>query len=126
MEDLIKKFVYTGVGLASLTAEKLQKSIDRLVDEDKISEKEGRKIVDEFFQKTESKKKSFETQISKIIEEVIRKFDFSKAKEILDLNKRVKVLENKISKMSQVSAQATRVPQKPATPKRAIKKATGK
>ena len=26
MEDLIKKFVYTGVGIASLTAEKLQKN----------------------------------------------------------------------------------------------------
>ncbi|TDI64502.1 MAG: hypothetical protein E2O88_11320 [Bacteroidetes bacterium] len=126
MGDLIKKFVYTGVGLASLTAEKLQKSIDKLVDEDKISEKEGRKIVDEFFQKTESKKKSFETQINKIIKEVISKFDFSKAKEILDLNKRVKVLENKISKMSVVTAQATRVPRKPVTPKRAIKKATEK
>jgi len=126
MENLIKKFVYTGVGLASLTAEKLQKSIDKLVDEDKISEKEGRKIVDEFFQKTESKKKSFETQINKIIKEVISKFDFSKAKEILDLNKRVKVLENKISKMSVVTAQATRVPRKPVTPKRAIKKATEK
>ena len=126
MEDLIKKFVYTGVGLASLTAEKLQKSIDKLVDEDKISEKEGRKIVDEFFKKTESKKKLLETQIGKITEEVISKFDFSKAKEILDLNKRVKALENKISKMSQASAQATRVSRKPATPKRAIKKATGK
>lgn len=126
MEDLIKKFVYTGVGLASLTAEKMQKSIDKLVDEDKISEKEGRKIVNEFFKKTESKKKLFETQIGKITEEVISKFDFSKAKEILDLNKRVKALENKISKMTQASAQATRVSRKPATPKRAIKKATGK
>ncbi len=123
MEDLIKKFVYTGVGLASLTAEKLQKSIDKLVDEDKISEKEGRKIVDEFFKKTESKKKSFETQIGKITKEVISKFDFSKAKEILDLNKRVKALENKFAKMSKASAQATRVTRKPATPKRAIKKA---
>lgn len=126
MEDLIKKFVYTGVGIAALTAEKLQKSIDKLVDEDKISENEGKKIVDEFFKKTESKKKDFESQIGKITEEVISKFDFSKAKEILDLNKRVKALENKISKMSQATAQATRVSRKPATPKRAIKKVSGK
>ena len=49
MEDLFKKFVYTGVGLVSLTAEKLQKSIDTLVEEEKISEKEGKKIVNDFF-----------------------------------------------------------------------------
>jgi polyhydroxyalkanoate synthesis regulator phasin len=126
MEDLIKKFVYTGVGIASLTAEKLQKSIDKLVDEEKISEKEGKKIVDEFFEKTESKKKDIESQISKITEEVINKFDFSKAKEILDLNKRVKALESKVSQMSRASAQATRVTRKPATPKRAVKKPTSK
>lgn len=126
MEDLIKKFVYTGVGLASLTAEKLQKSIDKLVDEEKISEKEGKKIVDEFFQKTESKKKEFESQITKITEEVIKKFDFSKAKEIFELNKRVKALESKVSKMSQATARATRVARKPATPKRTVKKATEK
>ena len=126
MEDLIKKFVYTGVGIASLTAEKLQKSIDKLVDEDKISENEGKKIIDEFFKKTETKKKDFESQIGKITEEVVSKFDFSKAKEILDLNKRVKALESKISKMSQATAQATRVSRKPATPKRAIRKASDK
>ena len=122
MEDLIKKFVYTGVGLASLTAEKLQKSIDKLVDEEKISEQEGKKIVDEFFKKTESKKKDFENQITKITEEVVKKFDFSKAKEILELNKRVKALENKVSKMSQATAQVTRVAKKPATPRRTVKK----
>ena len=82
MEDLFKKFVYTGVGLVSLTADKLQKSIDKLIDEEKISEKEGKKIVDDFFKKTESKKKEFEKQLQGVTEEVVKKFDFSKAKEI--------------------------------------------
>lgn len=126
MEDLIKKFVYTGVGLASLTAEKLQKSIDKLVDEEKISEKEGKKIIDDFFKKTETKRKEFESQITKITEEVLKKFDFSKAKEVLELNSRVKALENKVSKMSQASAQVTRVTRKPATPKRSVKKPSEK
>lgn len=107
--------------MASLTAEKLQKSIDRLVDEEKISEKEGKKIVDEFFEKTETRKKDLESQFSKITEEVLKKFDFSKAKEILELNKRVKALETKVAKMSQASAQVKRVSRKPAV-KRAVKK----
>lgn len=108
--------------MASLTAEKLQKSIDKLVDEEKISEKEGKKIIDDFFKKTETKRKEFESQITKITEEVLKKFDFSKAKEVLELNSRVKALENKVSKMSQASAQVTRVTRKPATPKRSVKK----
>ena len=123
MEDLFKKFVYTGVGLVSLTADKLQKSIDKLIDEEKISEKEGKKIVDDFFKKTESKKKEFEKQLQGVTEEVVKKFDFSKAKEILELNKRVRVLENKVSKMSNASSTVSR---KPAARKTAVKKATTK
>ena len=34
MEDLFKKFLYTGVGLVSTTVEKFQKSVEKLVDED--------------------------------------------------------------------------------------------
>ncbi len=122
MEDLFKKFVYTGVGLVSLTAEKLQKSIDTLVEEEKISEKEGKKIVNDFFKKTESKKKDFEKQLQGITEEVVKKFDFSKAKEILELNKRVRVLENKVSKMTN-TGKTTR---KPAAKKTTVRKATAK
>lgn len=123
MEDLFKKFVYTGVGLVSLTADKLQKSIDKLVDEEKISEKEGKKIVNDFFKKTESKKMEFEKQLRNVTEEVVKKFDFSKAKEILELNKRVRVLENKMAKMANPST--TRVSRKPAA-KITVKKPAAK
>lgn len=119
MEDLFKKFMYAGVGLVSLTADKLQKSIDKLVKEEKISAKEGKKIVDDFFKKTESKRRDFEKQLKKTTEEVVKKFDFSKAKEILELNKRVRVLENKMAKMSQTTSRK-------APTKRTVKKATVK
>jgi len=121
MEDLFKKFMYTGVGLVSLTADKLQKSIDKLVKEEKISAKEGKKIVEDFFKKTESKRRDFEKQLKNTTEEVVKKFDFSKAKEILELNKRVRVLENKVAKMSQTNKTTRKAPAK-----RTVKKATVK
>ena len=31
MEDLFQKFLYTGVGLVAMTAEKIHKSVDKLV-----------------------------------------------------------------------------------------------
>ena len=39
LEELFKKFVYTGVGLVSLTKDKLQSTIEKMIKEDKISEK---------------------------------------------------------------------------------------
>ena len=36
MEDLFKKFLYTGVGLVAMTAEKIQKSVDKLISDGKL------------------------------------------------------------------------------------------
>ena len=33
MEDLLKKFLYTGVGIVAVTAEKVQKSVEKLIND---------------------------------------------------------------------------------------------
>lgn len=99
MEDLFKKFLYTGIGLAALTTEYLQKSIDDLVSNQKLSKEEGKKIVDDVMQKTASKKGEFEGQFKKVAEEVMERFNFAKSKEVEELKKRVALLEAKINKV---------------------------
>ncbi len=100
MESAFKNFMYAGVGLASLTAEKLQKSVDKLISENKISTGEGKKILDEFLKKTENKKKEFEKQLKKITEEVVNKVQLPKKKDIESLEKRIAALEAKVGKLS--------------------------
>ena len=63
MEDLFKKFLYTSVGLVSSTVEKIQTSVDKLVDEDKLSQDEGKKIVDDLVKNTEAKREEFENKL---------------------------------------------------------------
>lgn len=46
MEDLFKKFLYTGVGLVAMTAEKIQKSVEKLISDGKLSIEEGKKLID--------------------------------------------------------------------------------
>lgn len=70
MEDLIKKFLYTGVGIAALTAEKMQEAIDELVGKGEVSEEEGKKIVDEFADKAESRREKFERELKDMVENV--------------------------------------------------------
>jgi len=50
MEDLFKKFMYTGVGLVAMTAEKIQKSVDKLISDGKLSIEEGKKLIDKLVQ----------------------------------------------------------------------------
>ncbi len=93
LEDLFKKFVYTGVGLVSLTKDRLQKTIDELVKEDKITEKDGKKVVNDFFKNTESKKNELEGQLKNVVDKAVSKFKFATSSNLDELSNRVKVLE---------------------------------
>ncbi|MGB0524493.1 MAG: phasin family protein [Flammeovirgaceae bacterium] len=112
MEDLFKKFLYTGVGLVSVTADKFQKAIDKLVDENKISSEEGKKVVDDLIQDTESKKEEFEGQLKKIVEDIINRFKIASYTDVEDLQKRVEALE------AQVGTTETAAPKRKAAPKK--------
>ena len=96
MEDLFKKFLYTGVGLVSVTADKIQKSMDKLVDENKISSEEGKKVVDDLIKDTEGKKEEFEGQLKKVVEDFMNRFKLASHSEVEDLQKRVEALEAQV------------------------------
>lgn len=97
MEDLFKKFLYTGVGFVALTAEKLQESIDELVGDGKLSKDEGKKIVDDFKENTESKKEEFERRLKEAADNVINKLSFPNMEDYQNLVKRVDELEAKLA-----------------------------
>ena len=103
MEDLFKKFIYTGVGLVSLTADKFQKAVDQLVDEKKISSDEGKKVVDDLIKDTESKKDEFEGQLKKIVEDMVAKFKVAKNSDVEDLQARIEALEAQVGMEKKVS-----------------------
>lgn len=119
MADLFKKLVYTGVGLVSLTSEKLQTLVNDLVDQRKLSQEEGQKIVSEFLENTEAKREEFESKLTKIVEDVVETFDFPKNTDMLDLNSRVSALEAKLGFSPEESIVE-------ATPVEAAPKATSK
>ncbi len=98
LESLLKKFVYTGVGLVSLSADRFKKTIEELVSDNKISEKEGKDIVKDFFKESDGKKKKYEGKIKEIIIKVTDKMKFAKADELEKLSKRLSELEKAVAK----------------------------
>ena len=98
MEDIVKNLVYTGVGLVAFTADKVKESIDRLVEEDKISVEEGRKIVADFIKNTEEKKDALEQQLNAVVQDVMKNFSSGKSEKVEDLEARIAALEAKKGK----------------------------
>ena len=99
MDDLFKKFLYTSVGLASLTAEKLQETVDDLVGRGKLSEKEGKKILDDFFSNTDAKKEEFEAKLREAAESTMERFSLPSKEDVSALQQRIAELEKQIDLM---------------------------
>lgn len=76
MEELLKKLVYTGVGITAFTIEKITEVVDKLVAEEKLTAEEGKKIVDEFVDSTEAKKDEFEGQLKTLAEKFTSSLNF--------------------------------------------------
>ncbi len=119
MENLFKKFVYTGVGFVALTTERLKNTIDGLVGDGKISEDEGKKIVDDFMKNTETKKDELENQFGSVIEKIVKSFNFATVSEVDEMLERVSALEEALAKQDAKEA-------KPAAKKTTKKAATKK
>ncbi|MFT4644302.1 MAG: polyhydroxyalkanoate synthesis regulator phasin [Planctomycetota bacterium] len=103
MEETLKKLVYAGVGLAAQATEKIEETVTDLISKGKISDKEGKKIVDDFFKKSEKKKDSYESKFKSAIEDVTAKFNYISSKDFDALVKRVAKLEKSGSKKTTVA-----------------------
>ena len=116
--DTLKNIIYAGVGLASTTSEKIKETIDELVEKGKISDTEGKKIVDDFLNSTEDKRAEFENKLKKTGEKISEKFDFlNKDKELDSLKARIKELEGQIAKMKKKPSTSTKKSTKSTTKK---------
>lgn len=104
MKDLIKNFLYTGIGLVSLASEKLQTAVDDLVAQGKLSQEEGKKIVDDFFKTSESKREELESRVRKMTENLTGKLDFFSKDDVNSVRNRLEELEDKLTESEPVKA----------------------
>ncbi|MBX7182913.1 MAG: hypothetical protein K1X82_12455 [Bacteroidia bacterium] len=104
MEDALKKFLYAGVELAAATSDRFQKQVTDLVKKGKISETEGKKLVDEFLDKAEKGKKDLEKRYDALTEKL--GLNNSEEAELDKLKKKVSDLESKLGKDKTAKATA--------------------
>ena len=95
--DPLKKFLYAGVDLVADTSEKFTKTVHDLVDKGSISSTEGKKLVDEWFEKAETAKEEFEHRVR----EISQRFgvtEKNEEEELEQMRKRGADLEAKLGK----------------------------
>jgi len=102
MFELIKKAVYTGMGAASLTKEKIDEFSRELIKVGKLSEQEGEKLVNDLRKKADESKESLRQQTELMVEAALQRMQLAKLSdverlegEIAELRKELEALKNK-------------------------------
>jgi len=96
MLDLAKRGVLTGIGLASLTKDKIEELAENIIEESKLSEEEGRKLVDDLLKQSEEARKNLEEEVKKTVGDALEKLDIPSRKDFEDLEARIEKLENQM------------------------------
>lgn len=93
MIELLKKGILTGIGLASLTKEKIEKFGKELIKQGHLSEEEGKELVHYLEELSDREKNNMDLKIETLIIRILKTFDVARKEDIRKLEKRIAILE---------------------------------
>ena len=94
MFDLLKKTILAGIGIASMTKDKIEKLGKKISEESKLTAEEGKKFVNDLLKQSEKARENLEAQVQKFVKNALEKLDIPTREDFNRLEKRIKKLEN--------------------------------
>ncbi len=95
MIELVKKTLLTGVGVAALSKEKIEDLAKDLIEKGKMTEQEGKKLVDQLLSSSEEARQDLQKQIEEKIQAVLEKMDLAKKSDFDALKLEIEELQKK-------------------------------
>jgi polyhydroxyalkanoate synthesis regulator phasin len=96
MVDLIKKAFYTGLGLAVLTKEKTEELVKDLAEQAKLSEHEGKDLVESMMKQSEQARHDFQAKIDEAVLAVVNRLHLATKDEVASLKAKLDELSAKV------------------------------
>jgi polyhydroxyalkanoate synthesis regulator phasin len=96
MVDLIKKALYTGVGLAVLTKEKAEELVKDLTQQAKLSEQEGKELFEGLLKQSEQARNDFQAKIDEAVLTVVKRLNLATKDEVASLKAKVEELASNV------------------------------
>jgi len=98
MLDLIKKSLYLGLGVLTLTKEKIETLVDELIEKGQLSKEEKPKIMQDIMQRIKREEKALSTKVKTIVKGVVNEVGMVTKSDIRELNSRLDEIEKKVTK----------------------------
>lgn len=99
--DVLKKALVTGLGIMSMTEDKIKEVIKDLESKGEVSKKEGEELVKNIMSKAEEEKKAVENRITSIMKDSLAKMNIATREDLVKLEKKVHNLEKKVKELMQ-------------------------
>ncbi len=96
MFDLLKKATLMGIGITSMTKDKIEGLAKEIVAEGKLSEEEGKKLVEDMLKQADEARNELESRVEKLVKSHLEKLDIQSRAEVEKLKARIKKLETQI------------------------------
>lgn len=100
MLDLFKKAALLGMGMVSLTEDKMKELVEEMEKKGEVSSKEGRDILEKLFSKVEEERKAGEEKLREILSTSLSKVNIATREEIERLEKKIHTLEKKVAELA--------------------------
>ncbi len=94
-KDFIKNMLYMAVGYASIEKEKIEQFTKDLTEKGKLTEEEGKKMINELIQRSKEVKEDIEGKIENVSKEIYETLHLATKEEIEVLKQRISDLEAK-------------------------------
>ena len=102
MMDLFKKAVLAGIGVASLTMEKVEELSKDLIDKGKLSEQEGEKFLQEIQKRAEESREALKQQTDRLVESALDRMQLAKTSDLEKLQAEIEGLRKEIEALRTV------------------------
>ncbi|MCI5150329.1 MAG: hypothetical protein D3916_13245 [Candidatus Electrothrix sp. MAN1_4] len=93
MKELIKNMLYTGVGAAFLTRDKLDEIRKELVERGNLTKEEGKEFVEDLLNKSDSARNQLEIWLNRQVEERIKGLNLATNDDLNELRCKIEELE---------------------------------
>jgi polyhydroxyalkanoate synthesis regulator phasin len=100
MFDLVRKSMLAGVGLALKAWDEVEDLAKEVAEQSKMTEKEGRKFIDELQDRYEEAQRKLEERVEKSVRDLLKKADVVTQDELKGLKKEIRDLKKLISEKS--------------------------
>ena len=85
--------MFTGLGVASLTKEKVEEIGRDFIEQGKLSQQEGEKLMEELRARVDESKQEIKKQIENRVEEILKKMNLVRMSDLDELKLQIKELQ---------------------------------